>query len=337
MAIGIAGYAVSFPRYRIKREEYVKAWGQFAAAGVAEKSVLGYDEDVLTLGLKASRKALDSVPLAAGSVTRFAFASTTPPYAEKLLSSTIMASLGIPADALASDHVTSTRAGTEALLVAFEHLRAQEGAALVAIADAPRAGMADPLEHALGAGAASFVLSRGPLLAELEGHASHVAEHFGERYRPQDEDAIRDLGVRKFSESSLITNATHAVGALLARLGRTPADYAHVVLHQPDGRIPATLAARLSFRDPQVASGLVAPFLGDLGAASTPVGLAAALDVAKPEDRILVVSYGSGAGSDALSLRVTREGGRAGGVRAEADRKEYVDYIEYLKLKGALR
>ena len=35
------------------------------------------------------------------------------------------------------------------------------------------------------------------------------------------------------------------------------------------------------------------------------IGLTGILDVAKPGDRILMVSYGSGSGSDAFDLEVT--------------------------------
>lgn len=338
MALGISGYGVYLPRLRIKRDDYAKAWGSFAAAGVSEKSVLGYDEDVLTMAAKAARRALESVPLPASKVSRFALASTSPPYAEKLLSGTVLTSLGIPNDAFASDHTTSTRAGTEALIAALEHLAARpSGNALVAIADAPAASMWDPIEHGLGAGAAAFVLSADEVLAEVDGHASVASEHAGERFRPRDEHALRDLGVKKFSEGSYVANTTKAAGALLKRLGRKAEDYAHAVFQQPDARIPAAAAGKLGFTEAQLAAGLVSSYLGDLGAASPAVGLAAALDAARVGDRILVVSYGSGAGSDALSLRVASDRKSPYAVQAEAARKEYVDYVHYLKLRQAIR
>ncbi len=338
MTLGISGYGVAIPRLRIKRDDYAKAWGSFSAAGVNEKAVAGFDEDMLTLATKVSQRALESVPLTPEKVTRFAFASTTPPYTEKLLSGTVLVGLGVPGDTFASDHTSSTRAGTEALLAGFEHLMGNpNGVALVAAADAPQASMWDPIEHGMGSGAAAFVLSGFATIAELEGTASFVSEYFGERFRPREEGQTRDLNVKKFSEGSFVTNTTKAASALLKKLGRKPEDYAQLVIQQPDARAPASVAAKLGFQDPQVAAGLIAANLGDLGAASTPVGLAAALEASKVGDRILVVSYGSGAGSDALSFKVVSDRKPAFTVSKESARKEYIDYVQYLKLKGAIR
>lgn len=337
MAIGISGYGVYIPKLRIKKEDYVKVWGSFAAAGVGEKSVMGFDEDTLTAAAKVSRRALESVPIGPDRVTRFAFASTTPPYVEKLLSGTVMVSVGIPNHALCTDHTTSTRAGTEALLAGFEHVSANpKGVALVAVADAPVASMWDSFEHALGAGAAAYVLSSENLIAELEGYSSYASEHFGERFKTREDDRVHDLSVRKFSESSLINNTTRAATALLKRLNRKAEDYNHVVIQQPDARVPVTVGGRMQFTDPQIATSLTAKVLGDLGAASTPVSLASALDAAKVDDKVLVISYGSGAGSDALSFKVVSDRKSTVRYQAEVDRKEYIDYVKYLKLKKAI-
>jgi len=337
MAIGISGYGVYIPKLRIKKEDYAKAWGSFSAAGVSEKSVMGFDEDVLTAAAKVSKRALESVPIGADKVTRFALASTTPPYTEKLLSGTVMVSVGMPNTIFSSDHTTSTRAGTEALLSGFEHLMANpKGVALVASADSPRASMWDAVEHPLGAGAAAYVLSSENLIAEFEGSASHANEHFGERFKPRDEELLHDLNVKKFSETSIITNTTKAATALLTKLGRKPEEYNHVVIQQPDARVPGSVGGKLKFSEAQLSSALTANVLGDLGAASTLVSLAAALDNAKVGDKIMVISYGSGAGSDAISLKVVGDRKPANGFKQEVERKEYIDYIKYLKLKGAI-
>jgi hydroxymethylglutaryl-CoA synthase len=337
-AVGISGYGVAIPRQRITREEYVKAWGSFAAADVVEKSVLGYDEDIVTLATKAARRALETSGLSPSQVTRFALASTTPPYGEKLLSSSLVTGVGLPNDVFVSDHTTSTRAGTEALLACAEHLAGNpDGQALVAVADAPAASLLDLLEHGFGAGAAAFVLSTKNPIAALEGHASHVAEHFGERFRAPDEDRLHDLGIRRFSEESYLVSTAGAAGTLFTKLHRKPTDIAHAVLQQPDARVPLLAAARIGLSKQQLVAGLVSVYLGDLGAASTLVGLSAALDVAKRNETILAISYGSGAGSDALVLRVAGDRRPSVSVRAEAARKDYVDYLRYAKLRRALR
>lgn len=337
MTTGISGYGTYIPKLRIKKEEYAKAWGSFSAAGVSEKSVMGFDEDVLTFAAKVSKRAMDAVPITPDKVSRFALASTSAPYVEKLLSGTVLVSLGIPNSVFASDHTTSTRAGTEAMISGFEHLAANpSGKAVVAAADAPRASMWNSFEHPLGAGAAAFVLSGDSLIAELEGHASYASEYFGERFKARDDELIQDINVKKFEESSLIVNTTKAATALMKKLNRKPEDYQHVVIQQPDAKVPATVAARLQFTDVQLAAGLVSKSIGDLGAASALVGLAAVLDVAKVDDKVMVISYGSGAGSDALSFKIVSERKSPFKVQTELDRKEYIDYVKYLKLKGAI-
>ena len=338
MAVGISGYGVYVPRLRIKKEDYAKAWGSFQAPGVSEKSVMSFDEDVLTAAAKVSRTALASVPIGPEKVTRFALASTSAPYLEKMLSGMVVVNVGMPNSTFCSDHTSSTRAGTEAMISAFEHLKATpSGLAVVAAADAPKASMWDSTEHALGAGAAGFALSSDNLIAEFEGSASFAMEHFGERFRPSNEDMILDLGVKKFSQKAFVGATTKACSSLMKKIGSKPEDYAHVVIQQPDAKTPASVAGKMAFDAAKLGSGMISISLGDLGAASTPVGLVSALEAAKVGERIMVVSYGSGAASDALSFKVVSEKKTKPSLKEQLEKKEYIDYIQYLKLKGALK
>jgi hydroxymethylglutaryl-CoA synthase len=69
------------------------------------------------------------------------------------------------------------------------------------------------------------------------------------------------------------------------------------------------------------------------------LGLAATLDVAEPGDKIFMVSYGSGSGSDAFVWKVRdpikqrRSGPK---VKSYIDRKKYVDYATYLRHRGQI-
>ena len=89
----------------------------------------------------------------------------------------------------------------------------------------------------------------------------------------------------------------------------------------------------------QINPGLVAPKVGNTYAGSTPMGLAATLDIAESGDRIFAASYGSGSGSDAFVLTVQdaieekRDGPK---LASFIERKKYVDYATYLRFRGQI-
>jgi hydroxymethylglutaryl-CoA synthase len=98
----------------------------------------------------------------------------------------------------------------------------------------------------------------------------------------------------------------------------------------------------LGFSDEQIKTGLLCPVIGNTYAGSSLIGLTAILDVAKAGERIFMVSYGSGAGSDAFVIRVTEaiEGRRAQAqVPSTADyiaRRTQIDYATYVRYRGKL-
>jgi 3-hydroxy-3-methylglutaryl CoA synthase len=82
-------------------------------------------------------------------------------------------------------------------------------------------------------------------------------------------------------------------------------DYTYAVFHQPNVKFPSRAAQLLGFKSEQIAPGLLAGDIGNVYSGSCMLGLTAILDNARPGDHILMVSYGSGAGSDAFDIRVT--------------------------------
>ncbi len=71
------------------------------------------------------------------------------------------------------------------------------------------------------------------------------------------------------------------------------------------------------------------------------IGLTAILDIAEPDARILMVSYGSGAGSDAFDIRVTERvterQKRAPTTRDYINRRTEIDYATYTRYRGKLK
>jgi hydroxymethylglutaryl-CoA synthase len=124
-------------------------------------------------------------------------------------------------------------------------------------------------------------------------------------------------------------------------LGTEPADYTHAVFHQPNVKFPQTVAKKLGFTPQQIETGLLANEIGNTYAGSSFIGLTAVLDVAVPGDRVLLTSYGSGAGSDAMSLRITdaiaERQRRAPTTRDYIARRVEIDYATYVRFTKKLR
>ena len=126
----------------------------------------------------------------------------------------------------------------------------------------------------------------------------------------------------------------------MAEMGSQPADYDHVVVHQPNQKFPTRAMASLGFKPEQWKTGLLVSEIGNTYAGAALVGLTAVLDVAQPGQRVLVVSYGSGAGSDAFDLLVTDRivdvQRRAPTTRDYIRRRKQIDYAEYVRLRRKL-
>jgi hydroxymethylglutaryl-CoA synthase len=131
-----------------------------------------------------------------------------------------------------------------------------------------------------------------------------------------------------------------AANSLLEETGHKAADFRYAVFHQPNPKFPVRAAKRLGFKEEQWSTGLLCPVVGNTYAASSLLGLTAVLDEAQAEDLILVVSFGSGAGSDAFILRATGQisdrQARAPRTRDYINRRKEIDYGLYVRYRGKL-
>ncbi len=98
----------------------------------------------------------------------------------------------------------------------------------------------------------------------------------------------------------------------------------------------------LGFKREQMEQGWLSPWLGNTYSGASPIGLTAVLDIAQPDDLVLITSFGSGAGSDSFVLRIRERievvRDRAPKTRTQLDENQiYVDYGTYAKLRGKIR
>lgn len=337
MDVGISGYGVYIPRYRIASGEYMKAVGSFARM-VGEKAVAAYDEDAITMGVEAAANALKRAKIDPGQVDALYFASTSPPYSEKLISGTASTAIGLSPRVWVADLGFSTKAGTSALLACIDFVSSGRGDhGLVIASDCPMGRVGYPAEQGLGAGAAAFVIGKDDVVAAFEGSCSAVEEVLGERFRRYGERFVEDLGIGPHSEAAFYRLVTSTLNGLMNKLGIKPEDVNYTVVHQSDIRAAYRAGGKCGFTDTQVAPGIVASKIGDSGASSVLIGLIAILEKARPGERAFVASYGSGAGSDAISFLIKdmaerKRGGTPVLEEYLAD-KEYLDFVSYLKIR----
>ena len=142
-------------------------------------------------------------------------------------------------------------------------------------------------------------------------------------------------GARFTGEPAYFRHIVAAGSELMASLAAKASDYAHAVFHQPNPKFPSRAGRLLGFSASQVETGLLVRQVGNTYAGSALLGLTAVLDKARAGERILVVAFGSGAGSDAFSFRVTdRARTNPSHVRTTADyvsSRQPIDYATYAR------
>ena len=339
--VGIAGYGAYIPRFRLPASEVARVWkGGDGALPVKEKAVAGIDEDVITMSIEAARNALARAQISPTQIRAVWVGSESHPYAVKPTSTVVAEAIGATPHTQAADWEFACKAGTEAIQAAIGFVGSGMADYALSIGmDTAQGRPGDALEYTAGAGGAAVLL--GPAedsLAVFEGSYSFATDtpDFWRRA----EEKYPEHGERFTGEPAYFKHITEAATALMESLGRRPADFRYAVFHQPNTKFPQRVAKSLGFKPEQIETGLLAPVIGNTYAGSALVGLTAILDEAAPGDRILLVSYGSGAGSDAFSLvttdRLPERRQRAPSTREYIARRTEIDYATYARFRGKL-
>ena len=340
--VGIVGYGAYVPRYRLPAAEVGRVWAGGEGGERGEKAVAGLDEDVITMSIEAARNALARAAQVNPTDIRAVWVgSESHPYAVKPTSTIVAEAIGAVPHTQAGDWEFACKAGTEAFQAAVGLVGSGMVRYALAIgADTAQARPGDALEYSAGAGGAAYLLgAAAEAVAVFEASLSFVTDtpDFWRRAYQH----YPSHGGRFTGQPAYFRHIAAAAGELMAALGTTPADYTYAVFHQPNAKFPRTVARQLGFTAEQIASGLLVDRIGNTYAASSMLGLSAVLDQAQPGERILLVSFGSGAGSDAISLRVTEalpeRQGRAPATLDYVARRVEIDYATYARYRRKIR
>jgi hydroxymethylglutaryl-CoA synthase len=339
--VGIAGYGAYVPRYRIKASEIARVWGG-AEEGlpVEEKAVPSSDEDTVTMSIEAARNALKRASLDPQNLRAVWVGSESHPYAVKPSSTLVAEAIGASGATLAGDWQFACKAGTEALQAAIALVGSEMADYALAIGmDTAQGRPHDALEYTAGAGGAAFIIGpQAEALAVLESSYSYVTDtpdFFRRPYEHYPEHGNRFTGEPAYFEHTLT-----AVRKFLELSGYTPRDFQWTIFHQPNVKFPLQAARLLGFEREQVLPGLLVGKIGNTYAGASLIGFTGVLDVAKAGDRILVCSFGSGAGSDVFSFvateRLAERRDAAPRTGWYVARREYIDYALYARFRNKL-
>jgi len=300
-------------------------------AGKGERTVASYDEDSVSMAVEAAR---DTVRGGA-EIETLVFATTSPPYAEKLNAATIAAALDLPRTVRALELGSSTRMGLGALLAGAD-TAAAGGRALVIASDVVIGAPGGARESGGGDGAAAFVT--GPdseAVARFVGRASATTEILDVWRLPSDPFAKQ--WEERFGAETLGPIAVDTATRALKSAGIGPADLKAVVLDGTNARAAAFVPEALRLKPEQLADGLLGS-VGRTGAAHVGLVLARVLDRANAGDKILVLCVADGC--DALVLEVTPKIASARPVHAVdrwlGSKRGALPYNTYLKWRGIL-
>jgi len=298
-----------------------------------EKAVANYDEDSVTMAVAAGIDCLSGIDRRA--VDGLFFCSTTSPYKEKQAATIVATAIDLRRDLFTADITNCLRSGTTALRMAVDAIRG--GSAKQVMVTAADCRMGTPMsdfDRSFGDGAAALLLGDQGVVASVEGSYS-VSNEMLDVWRTDGDNFVRSWEDRFIYEEGYASVLPEAVSGLMRKYNLTPKDFAKAVFYAPDARRHREMGARLGFDPAQVQDPLFGR-LGNTGTAFAPMLLVAALEEAKPGERILLASYGDGA--DALVLEVTdhieKIRDRRGIKGHLASKRILRNYFTYLEWRG---
>lgn len=339
--VGIIGYGAYVPRYRLPAKEVSRVWtGGKGGVPIKEKAVPGLDEDVITMSIEAARNAMARAEIDPHELRAVWVGSESHPYAVKPTSTLVAEAIGAVPNTQAADWEFACKAGTEALVAAMGFVGSGMAHYAMAVGmDTAQGKPGDALEYTAGAGGAAYIV--GPAaeaLAVINASYSYVTDtpdFWRREYQKYPEHGMRFTG-----EPAYFKHITEAGKILMEAAGTTAKDYKWAVFHQPNTKFPQRAAGMLGFSMEQIEPGLLVPVIGNTYAGAAMIGLTGALDIAQPGDRILMVSFGSGAGSDAFDITITdkiaERQGRATRTQEYIARRTEIDYSTYVRFRGKL-
>lgn len=281
--VGIVGYGVHLPYWRIRRDAIGAALA--SSGGRGARTVAGYDEDTTSMGVEAARRARRA---AGDSYVPYAiwFNTNEPAYLDKTNATAIHAALDLPGWVGAYDALGGVRSGVGAMKIAAT-------TTMMAVVADIRTGLPGGVDESAGGDAAVAVCfgRREPIAVPLGNGGSMVAE-FTDRWRHPGASASNQWEDR-FGEYAYSPLVEPAVAAALEGAGLTMQDLDHVIVTGLHARAVGAAVRAAGVTASQRVDDL-GEEIGNTGNAHWALLLADVLDRAEPGQRIAVIVLADG-------------------------------------------
>ncbi len=337
--IGITSYGAYIPRLRLNRMSIFQSIGWFAPAVImvaqGERSMCYWDEDAVTMAVAASRDCLKGMDKQ--KIEGMFLASTTLPFADRQNAGIVSTALNLKSNIVTSDFTSAQKAGTNALLTAIESVKGGERKnILVTAADKRETKPAYFYEMWFGDGAAAFMIGDTNVIAEYKGSYSvsyDFVDHYRSAFKKYDytweERWVRDEGYAKI--------IPEAVNGLLKKLKITIKDVDKMVYPCFFKAEHRNIAKKLGAPPDKVVDNLH-EVCGETGTAHPLLMMTAALDDAKPGDKIVMASFGQGCSAFLFEVtqNITKMPERNKFKRTLAHKETTDNYLKFLKFRGLI-
>ena len=334
--VGIVSYGVYIPKFRIKSSEIAKKWkidlSSIASLGVNEKAVADWDEDCLTMAVEASKIALTNINLNPKNIGACFMGSESFPYAVKPISTILANIIGMDNEYYSSDLQFACKAGTSAIQIVASMI--ESGMIDYGLAVGSDKSQSKPngvLEFTAGSGAAAFILgnNKNKWIASLNETLSYSSDT-PDFWRREKCNYPSHAG-RFTGKPSYFRHIVGCTNSLLNSINLKREDIDNIAFHSPNKKFPITAAKLLGFNEKQLKYSLLVEEIGNIYSGSSLISLANVLDHAKNQQKILLTSYGSGAGSDSLYFSTKKAILHYKNIKIlkKLQHKLYLNYSEY--------
>jgi hydroxymethylglutaryl-CoA synthase len=330
--VGILSYGAYVPIWRIDRSVIAQIAGTGSMGG--ERSFGARDEDSLTMAVEAGLDCLAGYD--PKEIDGLYFATASSPFKQKLSSSIIASALDLRKDVCAIDFSSSVRAGTSAVKVALDAVKAGSAKKILVVASDHKVGRpGSEYEQMFGDAAAALLIGDNGAICEETSFAT-VSNPIPGPWQTEADSYLRTFEPKLDRLSGVLGDMPTAVNEVLNKAGLTSSDISKFALAGPDPRSYRDLARTLKF-DPKAQ--MEDPMFSTVGLTGTSHALlllVSAMEKANPGDNIVCVSHGEG--SDAFLFTATGEieaaKGKHRGTKYVASKKMVPSYGRFAEWQG---